>query len=404
MKNIRKIMDNLYYIGCSDRKISLFESVYPTPNGMSYNSYLLLDDKTALIDGVDKTCDLQFYENLEGALNGRKLDYFIINHLEPDHSALIKEIIKKYKDVQIVTTQKSVNMINQFFDIEQDKLNITIVKEGDKLEIGKHKLSFMLAPMVHWPEVMVTYDETDKILFSADAFGTFGAINGNLFDSEVDFMLQIPEYSRYYTNIVGKYGLQVNSLLSKAKNLDIKMICPLHGLILKEHISEIINNYHLWATYTPKVKSALILYASVYGNTQNTAEIIANELSQKGIKNIKMYDVSTTDHSYIISDVFNYSHIILLSTTYNNGIFVNMENLIREIVSHNIQNRTFAIAENGSWAPVSGDLMKKELETIKNTRFIENKLTVKSSVKLNQLEEITNFVKAISEDIEHNSN
>ena len=397
MQNIRNLTDDLIYIGCSDRKIALFESAYPVKEGMSYNSYLLKDNKTVLFDGVDKACDIQFFENLEGALAGKKLDYFVINHLEPDHSALISEIVSKYADVQIVTTQKAVNLINQFFEIES--LNIKVVKEGDTLETGKHKLTFYMAPMVHWPEVMVTYDSFDKILFSADAFGSFGAMNGNLFDDEVEFSSLIAEYSRYYTNIVGKYGLQVNNLINKAKNLSIEMICPLHGLILRKHIAEIVEKYINWATYIPTVKSALVLYASVYGNTQNTAEIIAGELSQNGIKNIKMHDVSISDHSVIISDIFNYSHIILLSTTYNNGIFVSMENLIREIVGHNIQGRTFAIVENGSWAPVSGDLMKKELEKIKDTKFIENKLTIKSSPKSAQIGEIKAFAKAIADDI-----
>ena len=397
MQNIINITDDLIYIGCSDRKISLFESAYPVLDGMSYNSYLLNDDKTVLFDGVDKACDIQFFENLDGALENRKLDYFVINHVEPDHSALIAEIIKKYPNVQVVTTQKALNIINQFFEISD--LNVQIVKEGDTLETGKHKLSFYMAPMVHWPEVMVTYDSFDKILFSADAFGSFGAINGNLFDDEVEFSSLIPEYSRYYTNIVGKYGLQVNNLLNKAKNLTIEMVCPLHGLIIRKNINEIVEKYASWANYIPTVKSALILYASVYGNTQNTAEIIASELAKNGIKNIKMHDVSVFDHSYIISDVFNYSHIILLSTTYNNGIFASMENLIREITGHSIQNRTFAIVENGSWAPVSGDLMKKELETIKNTKFIETKLTIKSAPNSAQLSEIKAFAKTIADDI-----
>lgn len=397
MQNIRNITDDLIYIGCSDRKISLFESVYPVKDGVSYNSYLLNDDKTVLFDSVDKNCSIQFFENLEGALDGRKLDYFIVNHLEPDHSSLIKEIVEKYEDIQIVTTQKAVNMINQFFEI--DNLNVLVVKEGESLNTGKHNLSFYMAPMVHWPEVMVTYDSEDKILFSADAFGSFGAINGNLFDDEVDFNSFIPEYSRYYTNIVGKYGLQVNNLLKKAENLEIKTICPLHGLILRKNISEIVDLHKNWANYIPTKKSTLLLYASVYGNTQNAAEILASKLSTAGIKDIKMHDVSIKDHSEIISDIFNYSHIILLSTTYNNNIFVNMENLIREIVNHNIQNRTFAIVENGSWAPVSGDLMKNELMNIKNSKFIESKLTVKSSLKKNQQEEIESLANTIAKDI-----
>ena len=270
MNNIRNLTDDLYYIGVSDRKIALFENVYPVKDGMSYNSYFLNDDKTVLFDTVDKSCSGQFFDNLDAVLNSRTLDYLVINHLEPDHSALIKDVIQKFPNLKIVCNQKAKQMLYQFFEFENDiEDNFHIVKEGDSIVVGKHTLTFYMAPMVHWPEAMVTYDSFNKTLFSADAFGSFGAINGNIFDLEVDFIERVSEYRRYYSNIVGKYGMQVNMLLNKAKNLDIKMICPLHGLVIKDNIGLLLNKYELWANYTPERDSVLILYASVYGGTQN---------------------------------------------------------------------------------------------------------------------------------------
>lgn len=398
MKNIIKINNDLSYIGAWDRKLSLFEGVYPVPNGISYNSYFLNDEKTVLFDTVDKHCETQFFENLEAVLEGRKLDYFVINHLEPDHSALIQKVIEKYNDVKIVCNQKTNQMLYQFFEFKNNiEANFQIVKEGDKLSTGHHELTFIMAPMVHWPEVMVTYDITDKILFSADAFGSFGALNGNIFDEETE--LDINEYRRYYTNIVGKYGAQVNMLLKKVSALEIDMICPLHGVILKNSISELIEKYTLWASYTPEIKSALIAYASIYGGTQNCAEILASKLAQEGIKNIKMFDVSMTHHSYILAEAFKRSHIILASPTYNNGIFVKMEQFINDLVSHNLQNRTFALIENGSWACNCADNMKKALENLKGANYIESKITIKSTLKLNQEDELENIAKLIAQDI-----
>ena len=396
MENTRNITEDLIYIGASDRKIALFESVYPVPNGISYNSYLLKDNKTVLFDTVDKSVEESFFENLKYALGGKKLDYMIINHMEPDHSAMIKRTTELYPDIKIVCNQKTKQLICQFFNLENEFENkFQIVKEGDTLNTGKHELTFVMAPMVHWPEVMVTYDKTDKILFSADAFGSFGAINGNLFDDEVDFASLIPEYGRYYTNIVGKYGMQVNMLLNKAKNIEIKTICPLHGLVIRKNIEKIVEKYYNWANYKASKKSVLIAYTSVYGSTQNTAEILAAKLAQKGICDIKMYDVSMTHDSYIISDIFEYSHIVLASTTYNNGIFVNMENLINEIISHNIQNKIWAFIENGSWAPVCGDLMREKISQIKNTTILDKKVTIKSSPDKTAKEDIVKLAEAI---------
>ncbi|MBQ4646575.1 MAG: FprA family A-type flavoprotein [Candidatus Gastranaerophilales bacterium] len=398
MKNIQNITNDLLYIGSSDRKLSFFEAVYPVVDGVSYNSYLLLDEKTVLFDTVDKHCAEQFFENLKAGLEGKNLDYFIINHLEPDHSALIKKVIEKYPSVKLVCNAKTKQMLFQFFEFDFDiEQNFEIVKEGDSIKTGQHELSFVMAPMVHWPEVMVTYDKTDKILFSADAFGSFGALNGNIFDNETE--LDLNEYRRYYTNIVGKYGAQVNALLNKAANLEIKMVCPLHGVILKENISKLISLYSKWANYEPEIKSVLISYASVYGGTQNAAEILATKLAQKGIKNIKMHDVSMVHHSFILAQAFKYSHIVLASPTYNNCIFVKMEQFINEIISHNLQNRTFAIVENGSWAPNCANTIKTSLENLKGSKFIEEKMTIKSTLKANQEEELENLANAIVEDI-----
>ncbi len=396
MNNIRKLAEDLYYIGVSDRKIALFENVYPVKDGMSYNSYFLDDEKTVLFDTVDKACSGQFFDNVDSILNSRILDYLVINHLEPDHSALIKDVIKKYPKIKIVCNQKAKQMLYQFFEFDEDiENNFYIVKEGDSLNTGKHTLSFYMAPMVHWPETMVTYDIYNKTLFSADAFGSFGAINGNIFDLEVDFKDRLSEYRRYYSNIVGKYGVQVNMLLNKAKNLDINIICPLHGLVIKDNIDLLFEKYNLWANYKPERDSVLIAYASVYGGTQNAVEILANELSKLGVKNIKMYDVSHTHSSYIISDIFEYSKIVLASTTYNNSIFVKMENLINDIIHHNVQNRKFAIIENGSWACCCGDLIKDYLSKLKNIDFIGEKINIKSSLKKLQEDEIKLLAKEL---------
>lgn len=400
MKNIRNITDDLIYIGCNDRKIALFENVYPVLDGVSYNSYLLLDEKTVLFDTVDKNCSIQFFENLKAGLNGRTLDYLIINHLEPDHSALIKDVIDKYPNLTIVCNQKTKQMLFQFFDFDaQLEECIQIIKEGDVLKTGRHELTFVMAPMVHWPEAMVTFDKTDNILFSADAFGSFGALSGNLFDSDVDFLSKIDEYRRYYTNIVGKYGTQVNMLLNKAKNLDIKMFCPLHGLIIKENISLLVEKYTKWANYEAEINSVLIPYGSIYGNTQNAAEVLASKLAQKGIKNIQLCDVSKTHFSYILSEAFKYSHILIACATYNNEIFVYMDNLLSEFIKHNLQNKTFAFIENGSWACNCQSLMQAKLEKLKGSKFIQEKITIKSSAKDGQEEEFEKLANLIVDDL-----
>lgn len=398
MYNTKKIADDLFWVGANDRRLSVFEGVYPVPTGVSYNSYLLMDEKTVLLDTADKSVTHQFMENVAHVLGERSLDYLVINHMEPDHCAEIPCIVRKYPNVKIVCNAKIKIMLGQFFDFELPEEQLVIVKEGDTLNTGKHNLTFVFAPMVHWPEVMVTYDTVDKILFSADAFGSFGTVDGNIFADEVDFEHRyMDEARRYYTNIVGKYGPQVQSLLKKASGLEIKMICPLHGFVWRKDFDKFIDKYVKWSTYTPEIQSVLIPYASVYGGTQNVVEILASKLADLGVKDIKIVDTSITDSSYVVSDAFKYSHIVFASTTYNNGIFISMENLLHDIVAHNLQNRKIAIIENGSWAPTSGKLMTDLVSQLKNTEIIGNKLTLKSTIKENQMEEIENLAKAIVE-------
>jgi flavorubredoxin/flavin reductase (DIM6/NTAB) family NADH-FMN oxidoreductase RutF/rubredoxin len=376
----RKISDDLVWIGASDRKLSLFEAVYPVPDGVSYNSYLLSDDKTVLFDTVDKAVSAQFFENLAYELGDRKLDYVIVQHMEPDHSATLWELLIAYPDAKIVTSAKALAMISQFFSALPAERVIT-VKEGDTLETGRHSLSFVAAPMVHWPEVIMTYDAADKVLFTADAFGTFGALDGAIFADEVDFGKDhLDEARRYYCNIVGKYGTQVQTVLKKAAGLDIKMLCPLHGFVWRRELDTIIGKYDHWSKYEPEEKGVLIAYTSVYGNTQSAAELAAAKLREKGIT-VKMYDASMTHTSYVVAEAFRFSHIIFATTTYNNGIFIKMEELLHDLVAHNFCNKTVGIIENGSWAPAAGKLIRAMLEPCKDIRILDEQVTLKSSMK-----------------------
>ena len=396
MHSIKKITDDLIWVGANDRRLAMFEGVYSVPYGVSYNSYLLMDEKTVLFDTVDKAVSHRFLENVTFALDGRSLDYLVLQHMEPDHSAAIEDLLIRYPDVKVVCNAKTLTLLNQFFDIDIDA---QIVKENDTLNTGKHCLNFVMAPMVHWPEVMVTYDSTDKILFSADAFGTFGALNGAIFADEVDFDTEyMSEARRYYTNIVGKYGAQVQSLLTKASALDIEMICPLHGFVWRKKLSDIISRYVLWSTYQPEENGVMIAYASVYGNTENAAEILAGLLRDKGIKAV-MFDVSVTPASEIISAAFKWSHLVFASTTYNAGIFVTMEDLVNDLVAHNIQNRTVGIIENGSWAATSGGLIKGKFEKCKAVNVLEQCVSIKSGLKKTQLSELDAMAEAIAADI-----
>lgn len=396
MHSTKKINDDLYWVGVNDRKITLFESVYPVSRGMSYNSYLLLDEKTVLFDTVDYVASLQFLENVAHTLGGRKLDYLIINHMEPDHCANIGAIVEKYPDVKIVGNFKTFVMMSQFFNFDIDSRKI-VIKEGDVLNTGKHNLTFVMAPMVHWPEAMVTYDSMDKVLFSADAFGSFGAMSGNIFADECDFKDKwIDDARRYYTNIVGKYGVQVTNLLKKASALEISKICPLHGPIWRKDIDFILDKYIKWSSYTPEEKGVVIVYGSVHGHTENTAEILANLLGDMGIKNIELFNASTTHYSQVIAECFKRSHIVFACATYNMALFPPMQVILHELAEHNIQNRTFAFIENGTWTPASAKLMSETLEKLKNNTVLDEKVTVKSALDGNSYTQLVALAESIA--------
>ena len=381
MHCVKKVTDDLYWIGGSDRRLALFENVYPIPRGVSYNSYVLLDEKTVLLDTVDASISGLFFENLEYVLNGRTLDYLIVNHMEPDHCAVIGDVVRRYPDVKLVCNAKTVPMLKQFFNFPVEDRTV-IVKEMDTLCTGKHTFAFVMAPMVHWPEAMVSYDTVDKILFSADGFGTFGAINGNLFADEVNFERDwLDDARRYFINIVGKYGVQVQNLLKKAATLVIKMICPLHGPVWRENLGWFIEKYDTWSSYKPEDQAVMIAYASIYGNTENAAEILASKLADKGVKNIAMYDVSVTDPSVIVSESFRCSHLVFAAPSYNGGIFTKMETVLSELKAHSLQNRTVAIMENGTWAPVAGRQMREIFAGMKNIELLEEGVTIRSAVK-----------------------
>ena len=391
---IRNVTEDLLWIGANDRQHPTFEATYPVPRGMSFNSYLLLDEKTVLFDTVDRSVQAQFFENLEKGLNGRKLDYVFVHHMEPDHAATLGDLLIRYPEATIVCNGKVINLIRQFHCT--DPKGAILVNEGDTLDTGRHHFTFVSAPMVHWPEVMVSYDSTDKILFSADAFGTFGALNGILFADEVDFDRDwLDDARRYYTNIVGKYGAQVTSLLGKAAKLDIQTICPLHGPVWRKDLGYILDKYAKWAAYEPEVQGVVIPFASVYGGTENAANILACRLAEQGIP-VEMYDVSVTDVSYVLSECFKYSHIVFASTTYNNGIFVTMENLLHDLAHHALKNRTVALIQNGSWAPTSGKLMTQILESMKDMKLLEAPFTLKSALAPGQEADLDALAQALA--------
>lgn len=398
MHCVKKVTDDLYWIGGSDRRLALFENVYPIPRGVSYNSYVLLDEKTVLLDTVDASISGLFFENLEYVLNGRTLDYLIVNHMEPDHCAVIGDVVRRYPDVKLVCNAKTVPMLKQFFNFPVEDRTV-IVKEMDTLCTGKHTFAFVMAPMVHWPEVMVTYDETDKVLFSADAFGTFGALNGNIFNDEIDFDRDwLDDARRYYTNIVGKYGGPVQTTLKKAAGLDISIICPLHGPIWRSNLGYILDKYNTWSSYEPEEKAVMIAYASMYGNTENLANILAAKLAEAGIHNIAVYDVSNTHVSTLISEAFRCSHIVLAAPTYNGNVYPVMENFLNDMKALAVQKRTVAILDNGTWAATAGKQMADKITEMKDMKIIEPKVSIKSSLKNEQLEQLDELVAEIKKD------
>ncbi|MDR0868880.1 MAG: flavin reductase [Planctomycetota bacterium] len=401
MHQTAPIADGIYWVGASDRRLALFENVFPIPRGVSYNAYLVLDEKTVLLDTVDKSVSAVFYENLRFLLDGRQLDYVIVNHVEPDHAANLGELTLRYPEVKIVGNALTLEMLQRFFDFSHFNYdfaaNAVTVKEGDTLAAGKHAFTFVMAKMVHWPEAMVTYETTAKILFSADAFGTFGALNGNLFADEVNFERDwLDDARRYYTNIVGKYGNQVQTLLDKAAKLDLAMICPLHGPLWRKHLGWFIDKYQRWSSYTPEDNAVLIAYASVYGGTENAAQILAAALARKGVRDIKMYDVSNTHPSVIVAEAFRCSHWVFASTTYNAGIFCNMETALLDLAAHNLQNRQVALVENGSWAPTAGKLMRDIFAGMKNITVLDGAVSLKSAARDSDRADLENLADALA--------
>ena len=394
----KKITSDLIWLGGSDRRLALFENVYPIPRGVSYNAYLIRDEKTALLDTVDQAIAERFFENLEHALQGKPLNYVIVNHMEPDHAATLGTVLSRYPEATVIGNAKTLPMIKQFFPMEVEG-RFQAVKEGDTLCTGRHTLRFIAAPMVHWPEVLMTYDETDRLLLTADAFGCFGALNGRLLADEVDFDRDyLDEARRYYTNIVGKYGSQVQAVLKKAAELDIAMLLPLHGFVWRKELGYLLHKYDLWSRYEPEERGVLIAYASVYGNTENAANILACRLSERGVK-VQMFDTSVTPTSYILSAAFRYSHLVFAATTYNAGVFITMEELLHDIAAHDLQNRRAVLLENGSWAPASGKGMQKILQPLKGWQQMEDTFTIRSALREDQTMQLERLAAMLAADV-----
>ena len=391
----RKVTDDLYWVGGNDHRLTLFENIHPIPRGVSYNAYLLMDKSTVLFDTVDWSASRQLIENVEHLLAGRPLDYLVINHMEPDHGASIEEIVLRYPKVKIISTEKAFLFMRQFgFSIEGRTIE---VKEGDTRSFGKHTVTFVAAPMVHWPEAMVTFDTTNGVLFSADAFGSFGALDGKLFNDELNFDRDwIDDARRYYTNIVGKYGPHVQALLKKASIIDIKIICPLHGPVWRSDFAYLLDKYDKWSRYEPEEKGVMIVYASMYGNTESAAGALAARLVEKGMTNVVMYDVSKTHVSYLIAEAFRYSHIVLASVTYNLGIYPVMHNYLMDMQALHLQNRTVGIIENGSWACKSGTLMRDFIEeNMRGMNVLSDGVTMASAMNENNLPDLESLANAL---------
>lgn len=367
-----KITDTIRYIGVDDTELDLFEGQYPIPNGVSYNSYVILDEKIAVMDTADHRVTEQWLENLDRELGGRTPDYLVVSHMEPDHAGSIQILAERYPEMKLVGNAKTFPMIGQFFSIPGLEERKVVVKEGDSLSLGSHTLHFYLAPMVHWPEVMVTYESSEKVLFSADGFGTFGAISRN--------EEWIAEARRYYINIVGKYGMPVQTLLKKAAGLDIHMICPLHGPVLKENLGYYLEKYDIWSSYWPEEEGVVIACASIYGNTARAAHCLEEMLKEKGVKNVVYYDVCRTDVAELVEAAFRYDRLVLAASSYDGGVFPPMENFLHHLKAKTYQNRKVALVENGSWGPTANKTMRAILEGMKNISICENAVTIRSSM------------------------
>lgn len=395
---VRNVTEDLYWVGANDHRLALFENIHPIPRGVSYNAYLLLDEKSVLFDTVDWSACRQLLENMDYLLEGKPLDYLVINHMEPDHGASIEEILLRYPKVKIVSTEKAFMLMRQFgFGVDSHEL--IEVHEGDTMSFGKHTVTFVYVPMVHWPEAMVTFDVTNGVLFAADAFGSFGALDGKLFNDEVNFDRDwIDDARRYFTNIVGKYGPHVQALLKKAATIDIKVICPLHGPVWRSDLGYFIDKYDHWSRYEPEEKGVMIAYASMYGNTEAAAQALASKLCEKGMTNVHVYDVSNTHVSQLISETFRLSHVVLASVTYNLGIYPVMHNYLMDMKALNLQNRTIAIIENGSWACKSGDLMQKFVDDeLKNMTVLNERLSLASALHPDKVTELDALADSIIE-------
>ena len=371
MKEIN-ITEQIKYIGVDDKTIDLFEGQYVVPNGISYNSYLIKDEKNVIMDTVDKRATEEWFKNLEKELENEKPDYIVVSHMEPDHAANIQKLTEKYPDIKIIGNEKTFTFIQQFFDIQKLEERKIVVKEGDTISTGKHTLQFFMAPMVHWPEVMVTYEQTEKILFTADGFGKFGTL-----DTDEEWTC---EARRYYFNIVGKYGVQVQQLLKKAANLDIKIICPLHGPILKDNLTFYIQKYDIWSKYEPEDEGVLIAYASIYGHTKEAAEEMVSILKEKGVEKIAITDLARDDMAEAIEDAFRYDRMILAASSYNMGVFPFMEQFLHHLQGKNFQNKKVGIIENGTWAPSAGKCMREILEKMKNIEICSTVVTIRSKM------------------------
>ncbi|MDR3295384.1 MAG: FprA family A-type flavoprotein [Clostridiales Family XIII bacterium] len=397
MHTYRKVTEDLYWVGANDRRLALFENIHPIPRGVSYNSYLLLDKKTVLFDTVDWSVCREFLQNVDALLAGRPLDYLVINHLEPDHAASIDEILLRYPKVIVISNEKAFMFMRQFgFGIDD---RTEEVQEFDTRSFGKHEVIFVAAPMVHWPEAMVTFDTTNGVLFAADAFGSFGALNGKLFNDEVNFDRDwIDDARRYFTNIVGKYGPHVQAVLKKAGTIDIKIVCPLHGPVWRTDLGYILDKYDKWSRYEPEEKGVLLIYASMYGNTESAANALATALVERGMTNVAMYDVSNTHVSYLISETFRLSHVVLASVTYNLGMYPLIHNYLMDMKALNLQKRTFAIIENGSWACKSGTLIREFLDKeLKEITVLNEQLTLNSAMNEMNLPELATLADSIIE-------
>lgn len=382
----KKITDTVKYVGVDDKTIDLFESQYVVPNGVSYNSYVILDDKVAVMDSVDLRAGTEWFSNLDEVLEGREPDYLVVNHLEPDHSGNIQNFMEKYPKAQLVLSVKAQSMLPQFFEMDMQE-RCMAVKEGDELNLGSHTLTFIMAPMVHWPEVMVTYEKNEQILFSADGFGKFGAL-----DIEEDWAC---EARRYYFNIVGKYGMQVQALLKKAAALDIRIICPLHGPVLTENLSYYIDKYNTWSSYMPEDQGILIACASIHGNTMKAAEKLAEMLRAKGAPKVVVADLAREDMAEVIEDAFRYDKMVLAAATYDAGIFPCMESFLLHLKSKNYQKRTVGIIENGSWAPMAGKIIKETMTGMKEIAVLEPVVTIKSTLNADSIAALETLCEAL---------